>query len=67
MKKGIKRRSICLKIHLLDILFTCAREAGADMKVVGCLLSKANISSSMVALSVAAREERELYVFHNCP
>ena len=62
MKKGISH-----KIYLLDILFTCASEAGADMKVVGCLLSKANISSSMVALSVAAREERELYVFHNCP
>ena len=37
------------------------------MKVVGCLPSKANISSSMVALSVAAREEGELYVFQNCP
>ena len=67
MKKGIKKRSICHKIYLIDILFTCAKEAGADMKVDGCLLSKTNISSSMVALSVAAREERELYVFHNCP
>ena len=66
-EKGIKNIDTRHKIYRLDILFTCGKEGGADMKVVGCLPSKANISSSMVALSVAAREEGELYVFQNCP